>query len=121
VFLGLVVLGLGVYFALEIKKIIAPPQISLAAPQDGLVTTERSLVIEGRTEREVSLRINGKPVSPDGNGNFRDTLELQEGLNLITVVGAKKHSKEMAVTRRIIVMPKQRPTAAAPLLDEPGL
>ena len=113
--LGLVVLGLGVYFALEIKKIIAPPQITLAAPQDGLVTTERSLVIEGRTEREVALRVNGKPVSPDSNGNFKDTLDLQEGLNLITVVGTKKHSKEMAVTRRIIVVPKQRPTAAAPV------
>lgn len=121
VLLGLVVLGLGIYFALEIKKIVAPPQITLAAPQDGLVTTERNLVIEGRTEREVALRINGKPVSPDGNGNFRDTLDLQEGLNLITVIGAKKHSKEMTVTRRIIVMPKQRPTATVPLPNEPGL
>lgn len=119
--LGLVVVGLGVYFALEIKKIIAPPQITLAAPQDGLVTTERSLVIEGRTEREVALRINGKPVSPDSNGNFKDTLDLQEGLNLITIVGTKKHSKEMAVTRRIIVMPKQRPTAAGPMEPEQGL
>lgn len=121
VLLGLVVLGLAAYFAFEVKKIIAPPDISLAAPQDGLVTTERSLVIEGRTEREVALRINGKAVSPDANGNFRDMLDLQEGLNLITVVGAKKHSKEMTVTRRIIVMPKQRPTATVPLPQESGL
>ncbi|HTK05522.1 MAG TPA: helix-turn-helix domain-containing protein [Candidatus Eisenbacteria bacterium] len=119
--LGLVVLGLAAYFAYEIKKIVAPPEISLAAPQDGLVTTERSLVIEGRTEHEVALRINGKSVSPDSDGNFRDMLDLQEGLNLITVVGAKKHSKDMTVTRRIIVMPKERPTAAGPALPEPGL
>lgn len=119
VLLGLVVLGLAVYFAFEVKKIVAPPEISLAAPRDGLVTSERSLVIEGRTESEVALRINGKSVSPDADGNFKDTLDLQEGLNLITVVGAKKHSKEMVVTRRIIVMPRQRPTATAPL--EPGL
>lgn len=119
--LGLVVVGIAVYFAFEVKKIIAPPEISLAAPQDGLVTTERSLVIEGRTEREVALRINGKAVSPDGDGNFKDMLDLQEGLNLITVVGAKKHSKEMTITRRIIVMPKQRPTATMPLPEEPGL
>ncbi|HTM68826.1 MAG TPA: helix-turn-helix domain-containing protein [Candidatus Binatia bacterium] len=119
--LGLVVLGLVAYFAFEIKKIVAPPDISLTAPQDGLVTTERSLVIEGRTEREVALRINGKAVSPDGDGNFRDTLDLQEGLNLITVVGAKKHSRDMTITRRIIVMPKQRPTATVPLPEEPGL
>ncbi len=112
--LGLVLVGLVAYFALEIKKIIAPPQISLSSPQDGLVTTERSLIIEGKTEPEVDLRVNGKQVSLDAGGNFRDTLDLQEGLNVITVVGAKKHSREMSVTRRIIVDPKQRPTAAAP-------
>jgi transcriptional regulator with XRE-family HTH domain len=121
--LGLVVLGLVAYFGFEIKKIIAPPQITLVAPEDGLVTVERSLVIEGRTEREVSLRVNGKQVSPDGNGNFRDTLDLQEGLNLISVVGAKKHSKEMTITRRIIVLPKDRPTAGLPpaTVEVPGL
>lgn len=121
--LGLVVLGLVAYFAFEIKKIIAPPQISLTSPQDGLVTSERNLVIEGRTEPEVDLRVNGKQVSLDAGGNFRDTLDLQEGLNVITVVGAKKHSKEMSVTRRIIVDPKQWPTAAAPATEPfgPGL
>lgn len=123
VMLGLIALGLVAYFAFEIKKIIAPPQITLLAPEDGLVTVERNLVIEGRTEREVSLRVNGKQVSPDGNGNFRDTLDLQEGLNLISVVGAKKHSKEMTITRRIIVLPKDRPTAVLPpaTAEVPGL
>lgn len=123
VLLGLIALGLVAYFGFEIKKIIAPPQITLIAPEDGLVTVERNLVIEGRTEREVSLRVNGKQVSPDGNGNFRDTLDLQEGLNLISVVGAKKHSKEMTITRRIIVLPKDRPTAALPpaTAEVPGL
>lgn len=123
IFLGLIVLGLVAYFAFEIKKIIAPPRISLTSPADGLVTTERDLVIEGRTEPEVALSVNGKPVSLDADGNFHDTLDLQEGLNVITVVGAKKHSKEMSVTRRIIVSPKEWPTAAAPLgpVQSPGL
>lgn len=121
--LGLVALGLVAYFGFEVKKIIAPPQITLIAPDDGLVTVERSLVIEGRTEGEVTLRVNGKPVSPDSNGNFRDSLDLQEGLNVVTVVGAKKHSKEMTVTRRIIVLPRERPTAELPTAAEdiPGL
>jgi len=110
----LAVLGIAIYFFVGLKKIVAPPSISLVAPPDGMVTTERSVVIEGRTEQEVSLRINGKSVSPDDNGNFRDALDLQEGLNVITIIGAKKYSKEMTVTRRIIVTPKQRPTAAAP-------
>lgn len=112
--LAVVVLGIAGYFAFELKTIVAPPDIALAAPKDGMVTAERSITVEGKTESEVSLRINGKPVSIDNRGNFKDTLELQEGLNLITVVGAKKHSKEMMVTRRVIVTPKERPSALLP-------
>jgi len=122
--LALALVGIGAYFALEVKKVLVPPTITLLSPQDGLVTAERNLVIEGRTEQEVSLRINGKDVNPDGDGNFRDTLDLQEGLNEITVVGAKKHSREMTVTRRVIVTPKQRPSAAVnqmPIIEEIGL
>ncbi len=114
VLLGLAVLGFAVYFGIEIKKIIAPPEITLASPQDGLVTEDRNLIVEGRTESEVTLHINGKQVSPDVDGKFKDTLDLQEGLNIITVTGVKKHSKEMSVTRRIIVMPKARTAALAP-------
>jgi hypothetical protein len=112
--LGLAVVGFAVYFGIQITKIITPPEITLASPQDGLVTEDRSLVIEGRTDSEVLLHINGKLVSPDADGKFKDTLDLQEGLNIITVTGAKKHSKEMSVTRRIIVMPKARAAVVAP-------
>jgi transcriptional regulator with XRE-family HTH domain len=112
--LAVVALGIAAYFGFELKTIVAPPDISLAAPRDGMVTTERSVTVEGKTEGEVTLRINGKQVNPDDRGNFKDTLELQEGLNLITVVGAKKHSKEMTLTRRVIVTPKDRPAALLP-------
>lgn len=116
---GLVVLGIGMYFGLEVKKIITPPSVSLASPKDGLVTIERSVAIEGNTEREVALSINGKQVATDDKGNFKDILDLQEGMNVITIVAAKKYSKPMTVTRRIIVEPLQNPTASLPF--GPGL
>jgi cytoskeletal protein RodZ len=115
--LALALIGLTLYFGIEIKKIIAPPQITLTSPQDGLVTQNHSLLVEGSTEPEVTLRINGKEISPDADGKFQDTLALQEGLNLITVSGVKKHSKEMTVTRRIIVTPSEHPAAFAPPTD----
>jgi hypothetical protein len=112
VFMSVVVLGLAVYFWMVIRNIVSPPAITLNSPPDGLVTTERTVTIDGRTENEVALRINGKYVAPDSLGNFKDTLELQEGLNVVKVVGMKKHGKEAVVIRRIIVEPKDRPTAA---------
>ncbi len=107
------VLGLAIYFWLAVSNIVSPPVITLSSPQDNLVTSEHSLTVEGKTELEVSLRINGKYVAPDGYGNFKDTLELQDGLNEVKVIGMKKHSREATITRRILVEPKDRPTAAA--------
>lgn len=112
-FLGLLAVGLLAYFGWAVKNIIAPPVIDLTTPTDGLLTSERQIIVEGQTEREVSLQINGRNVATDGSGWFRDTLDLQDGLNVIRVSGAKKHSQEMVVTRRVIVESNDRPTAAA--------
>ena len=112
--LGLLGLGLIGYFWWAIAGIVTPPKIVLIAPMDGLVTEDRSIVVEGRTEAEVGLRVNGKDVAPDGNGYFRDTLDLAEGLNIITVAAFKRHSKETVVTRRIIVKPQEKTAVILP-------
>lgn len=108
----LVTVGLAIYFTIALKKIVVPPNISLSSPRDGFVTSERSISVMGKTEPEVQLLINGTQITTDANGNFQDTLTLHEGLNTITITGSKKYSKEMTVTRRIIVQPKDRPTVS---------
>lgn len=106
-----VALGIAGYFGYELKRMVAPPSIVLASPQDGLVTNDRAISVSGTTEPEVTIRVNGKAINPDLQGKFSDTLELQDGLNLITIKSAKKHSREVTLTRRVIVMPKDRPAA----------
>ncbi len=117
VLLGIVVVGLIAYFGVQITKIVTPPTITVSSPTEGLATENRTISIEGKTESEVALAINGKSISPDSNGNFKDTLDLQEGLNVITIIGAKKHSRPMTVTRRIIVLPpKLEPAVLGPAI-----
>lgn len=111
VFVGAIALAVTGYFGYELKRMVAPPAIVLSSPTDGFVTHDRSITVEGRTEREVIVSVNGKSVSPDSRGQFRDTLELQEGTNVITVRSSKKHSREVTVTRRVLVLPQERPAA----------
>lgn len=109
--LASVAIAVAIYFVGSLKRIVSPPAITLSTPADGFVTTQRSLSIEGRTEQEVTLSINGKQVAVDDSGSFRDSIDLREGVNTITVTGSKKHSKPMSVSRRVIVEPAERPTA----------
>ena len=120
VLLASVVLAVAVYFVGSVKRIVSPPAITLVTPTDGFITTQRTLAIEGKTEQEVGLSINGKQIAVDNNGNFKDSIDLQEGVNTITVVGSKKHSKEMIVSRRVIVQPTERPTAFDTVTPPPG-
>lgn len=118
--LGIVAVGVLVYFGVQLTKIVTPPTIVLSSPAEGLVTTNRTVSVEGTTESEVALVINGKSISPDETGRFKDSLDLQEGLNVITIVGTKKHSKSMTVTRRIIALPRTEPaTALGPTAPTP--
>jgi len=108
--LGLAGAGLVAYLIYGVIALISPPKVTLLAPYDGMTTTDRNILIEGRTEQEASIMINGKSVNPDESGKFRDTIDLQEGVNTISVSGSKKYSKAMVVNRRVIVLPR----AAAP-------
>ena len=111
---SVVVVSLTLYLVFELKRIFAPPTVTLLAPQDGYSTTDNRIVLEGKTEPEVLLRINGKDLSPDSTGAFKDTIDLQEGVNTLKIIARKKHSDTIEITRRIFVQPKGNPTAEVP-------
>ncbi len=112
-----IAIGIGMFFVVRTQRMMAPPSINLVSPPDGLVTMEKSLTVMGRTEREVTLLVNGKPVYIDASGNFIDQLVLREGLNVIRVVAVRKHGQEAEITRRVIVKPTDRPTASLELYE----
>ncbi|MFC1638806.1 helix-turn-helix domain-containing protein [Patescibacteria group bacterium] len=108
---ALAAVGVATYVGFAAQRLMAPPRVTVLYPQDGLVLYEKTLLVEGETEREVSVSINGKAVHADGDGHFSDQLNLHEGLNVIKVVATKKHGKRTEVVRRIVVQPRARPTA----------
>ena len=61
-----------------------PPQLTIAFPPDMFVSPEPQLEVSGKTDRGARIRINGYtvPVAPDGG--FTYTLDLAEGVKLIT-------------------------------------
>ncbi len=109
------VLALAGYLAMEVKALMTPPAVTLMSPDDGVITRVTSIVVDGSTEPEASVIVSGKEVTPDVNGHFSDTIQLQDGMNVITVTAKKKHSREMTVTRHIILDSPDKPAAFAPL------
>lgn len=91
------------YLGLEAKKIITPPALEIGTPIDNLVTQKKTIEVAGMTEKEAKVKINGQDVFLDQNGDFRETIDLQPGLNIIRITAKKKRSGETVVLRKIMM------------------
>jgi len=98
-----VFLGLLAYFGFNMSRALLPPQISVLNPASDLVTDNRNLVLQGQTEPEVVVKVNGQVASVDDAGVFQAPLFLDDGLNVIEVRANRRYSKENVIYRRVMV------------------
>ena len=104
-YLALVLILVAVFFYIGygINKITAPPKLEIFSPAENTVTTDSIVKIVGKTEKEVTLAINDRPLFSDPQGNFTVEIDLQKGLNIIKISATKKHSRQQTIYRQVIV------------------
>ena len=84
-------------------RIISPPSLSIVFPDNNFVTQEKVIKIQGYTEPETGIKINGDSVIVDHNGFFSKEINLKKGLNNVTIIATKKYSRPTKITRQIFV------------------
>ncbi|PIP28546.1 MAG: hypothetical protein COX29_00635 [Candidatus Moranbacteria bacterium CG23_combo_of_CG06-09_8_20_14_all_35_22] len=90
---ALVVLSLSLLYR-EINSFASAPSLIIFNPQDNSQIAGDSVYIEGITDREALLFVNGQPVLVGDDGRFKENLTLQSGLNIINVRAINKFDKE---------------------------
>jgi len=91
------------YLGYQLQKTFAPPALSLISPSSDVQIHENFIQIKGQVEPESEVFINNRQVYADQTGIFMVTIDLQNGLNLITVTAKKKNSEPSVIYRNIIV------------------
>lgn len=91
------------YLSLQVNGILQPPKLTVFTPADGYVSNKPATLVQGETEKEVRLTVNGKDIMPNNNGRFEISVDLSNGVNTITISATKKHGKVTTITRHIIV------------------
>lgn len=104
--LGCVVLFCG-YLTFQIKGILEPPKLVIHSPSEGFVAQEMAITIQGETDKECHLTINGESIQINESGQFNPKINLTEGVNTIVVAATKKHGKTTSVTRHVVVKNNQ--------------
>lgn len=91
------------FIGFQIWRVVAPPQLSVDIPVDGLFTQEPQIVITGKSVAEAGVEINGQTVYLRPDGTFAQPIELQEGTNTIFIRAIKKHGLFTTVSRTIML------------------
>ncbi len=91
------------YLGWQVKRVLEPPQLIVYNPAEGITVMEHNIAVQGETEKECRLAINGQEIMPDEKGRFNLMVNLSDGLNTIIITATKKHGKISTVTRHIVV------------------
>lgn len=108
--IAIILLAIVFYLGLQVKRIIEPPRLLIYYPPDGLVVDIPTVFIQGETNSEVEVFINGQKIMTNESGVFKEEINLSAGVNTINILAQKKHGKTTSETR-YVVFKEGAPTA----------
>jgi len=91
------------YLVWQINGILQPPKLTVFTPIEGYVSNKLTALVQGETEKETRLTINGKEIRPNDRGQFETNIDLSKGINTITIISVKKHGKTTTIIRHVIM------------------
>ena len=87
--------GLGFFYLYrELSIFISKPRLVILSPSENFSTEEKKIKIEGVTEKDAKLFVNGQQLIVNEEGKFFEELFLQPGLNTITIKSVNRFEKE---------------------------
>jgi transcriptional regulator with XRE-family HTH domain len=102
IFILLLVAAFFTYIGFQIKGILTPPKLIILSPIEGQAITGLTVVVQGETEKESRLTVNGKEIMINEKGQFESLIDLSEGLNTIIISATKKHGKTTTIIRHVV-------------------
>lgn len=99
----LVVAALLFYLWYQFSGLATAPELTVSSPYNDRTIKEEMILVVGQTHPDAELMINNQPVQLDAEGNFKENIGLQEGLNNIIIVARNGLGKESIAERRIMV------------------
>lgn len=94
----LMVFGGFFYLYREIGSFASMPRLVILSPEKNYTTDGNSVTVEGITDRDAQLFLNGSPILVSDDGKFRESVTVQSGNNVINIRAVNKFNKEATET-----------------------
>jgi len=102
-FIILLVLFFASYMGWQVKGMLQPPKLTVYTPTEGAVSNQISVKVQGQSEKEARLTVNGQDIMINEKGQFESMVDLSNGVNTIIISAVKKHGRATTVTRHVVV------------------
>ena len=100
---GIAILIIFGYLIFQYARFASPPKVTITTPKDGEVVKGKTVHIEGNTETDAKILINGQPVIVSDNGKFTIELLVTKDTKEIIVKSISRSGKESTISRKIEV------------------
>lgn len=97
---GIAVLG---FVSFNMRDILFGTPLVIHTAQDGDTLSEEFLPVTGKARHAETVRINGRNVFTDRDGNFADGVILSPGYNVVEVTLRDQFGKERVKTYRLVL------------------
>ena len=90
------------YMVWEVTAIYRPPKLEINSPQSEQTTDQAFIDINGSTAKNSNVTINEQTVIINGDGSFKQTVNLADGLNKFVITSKREHSETAIKTITIL-------------------
>lgn len=91
------------YIWFQLSGLSKSPVLTILDPSEDKTINDDVIVLVGETDPESEVNINDQPIQVDGNGKFKETIALQDGLNVLKIIANNKFGKSAEIKRNIMV------------------
>jgi hypothetical protein len=91
-FVALIVLIM-FYFSTRVFNFVTGPRIQIYSPLPGQIIKTPTYTITGNIKNAKSIKINGKEISIDEKGNFKEEIIIKSPYTLIVIDAVDKYGK----------------------------
>lgn len=75
-----------------------PPNLTVSSPADGTTIYQLPVVVQGQTDKDTTVTVNGKAVTVEEDGSFTTSINVPQGENVIKVIASRNgKTKEVDV------------------------
>lgn len=89
------------YIIVQYSSILSSPKLEVNIPKNDETTSVPAIKIEGKTEKDATISINGNFAPVNESGDFSYEYMLQEGKNNIEIIASFRLSPKNRITRTV--------------------